>query len=57
MSDQDATEHIIELFLTHTEIARLAMAAHERNMTLNDFIVQNAVEYAKELSSTEAEDE
>lgn len=37
----------LELDLTIEEIAILALAAHERKMTLNDFIVKTAVEYAE----------
>ena len=35
--------------MTYEEIGRIAVCAHERNMTLNDYIVQAAVKHAKEV--------
>ena len=37
---------IVHLDLTYEEIGKLALAAHHRDMKLNDYLVEIAVNYA-----------
>ena len=39
----------IEVYFTYEELGMIALAAHIKDMTLNDFIVRAAVEYEPTL--------
>ena len=42
----------VELLLSKDELLRLCLAAHEEGITLNEFVVNAAVKYAKEYAAT-----
>ena len=42
---------IIEMRLSTEELAQIALAAHYENMTLNDWIIRTAMEYAAQAIS------
>ena len=52
MTDKDSMV-TIEMRLTDAEIVAIAMVAHHKGVTMNDFIVSAATEY---LCATEEED-
>ena len=45
MISKDGKMVTIEVYFTHEELVIVALAAHHAEMTLNDFVVEAAVNY------------